>query len=198
MSAPRLPLPETEPTVVLVDASPLIHLAMLDGLDLPLRFGPVVVPDAVEIETTYDPTKPFAPEIRAWFESNGRRPGLNRWVDRPATEIGELLKIAVETGRPRPRNVGEHAIVNWLSDNLPTLGGPALIVYENGKVPNMLLREGLSEDVVVVTSRTFLHLSHLAGHLNDPEAAWALVAEKDPRANPAMNYQIIPGTVGGR
>jgi hypothetical protein len=155
-----MPLPETEPTVVLVDASPLIHLAMLGALDLPLRFGPVIVPDAVEIETTYDPEKPFAGEILSWLEGNVRKPGQNRWVERPITEVGELLRLAIETGRPRPRNVGEHAIVNWLSDNILALGGPALIVYENGKIPNMLIREGLPEDVIVVTSRTFLHLAH--------------------------------------
>ncbi|WP_375457370.1 hypothetical protein [uncultured Methylobacterium sp.] len=188
-----MPLPDVEPTVVLVDASPLIHLAMLDALDLPLRFGPVVVPDAVEIETTHDRGKPFAAEIYAWLEARVRTPGANRWVERPSTEIGELLRIAVDMNRPRPRNVGEHAIVNWLADNVLARGGPALIVYENGKIPNMLIREGLAEDVIVVTSRTFLHLGHRAGHLADPDAAWATIAAADPRANPALNYQIILG-----
>ena len=188
-----MPLPTVEPTVLLVDASPLIHLAMVGLLDLPLRFGPVVVPDAVEIETTHDLEKPFAAEIRAWMDANARQSGRNRWVERPATDVGELLKIAIEMGRPRPRNVGEHAIVNWLGDNIASFGGPALIVYENGKVPNMLLREGLSEDVVVVTSRTFLTLASHAGYLQDPQSAWAVVEAQDPRANPAMNYQIIQG-----
>lgn len=188
------PLPAVEPTVVLVDASPLIHLAMLDALDLPLRFGPVVVPDAVEIETTHSRDKPFAEEIYAWLEANARTPGGNRWVDRPTTDVGELLKIAIETGRPRPRNVGEHAIVNWLSDNILSFGGPALIVYENGKIPNMLVREGLPEDVVVVTSRSFLGLAQQAGYLADAEAAWSRLAKQDTRANPALNYQIVSKT----
>ena len=163
------PLPQVEPTILLADASPLIHLAMIGALDLPLKFGPVIVPDAVEIETTYDAEKPFAVELRAWMDGNRREPGRNRWIDRPSTDVGSLLKLAIETSRPRPRNVGEHAIVNWLSDNIGGFGGPALVVYENGKVPNMLVREGLSEDIVVVTTRTFLHLGHRAGFLAEPE-----------------------------
>ena len=194
MDPKLIPLPAVEPTVLLVDSSPLIHLAMIGALDLPLRFGPVVVPDAVEIETTYDLAKPFAEEIRDWLAANTKAPERNRWVDRPLTDVGELLRIAIETGRPRPRNVGEHAIVNWLADNLSGFGGPALIVYENGKIPNMLLREGLPDDVIVVTSRTFLALAAQAGYLADPEAAWDIVATQDPRANPALNYQIIQGS----
>lgn len=194
MALPSIPLPAVEPIVVLVDASPLIHLAMVGALDLPLRFGPVVIPDAVRIETTHDARRPFAAEIGAWLDANRRAEGRNHWVECPQTEIGELLRIAVETGRPRPRNVGEHAIVNWLADNILRLGGPALIVYENGKIPNMLIREGLPADVVVVTSRTFLRLSERAGFLPDAEATWQTIAAADPRANPAMNYQIISGT----
>lgn len=189
-----MPLPGVEPTVVMVDTSPLIHLAMIGALDLPLRFGPVVVPDAVEIEATYSKDRPFAAEIHDWLEANSRAAGSNRWIERPVTEVGELLKIAIETGRPRPRNVGEHAIVNWLGDNILALGGPALVVYENGKIPNMLIREGLPEDVVVVTSRTFLELAHRAGYLADADAAWRVIAANDLRANPALNYQIIPGS----
>ena len=191
MNPKLMPLPAVEPTVVLVDASPLIHLAMIDALDLPLHFGPVVVPDAVEIETTYDLSKPFAAEIRAWMDANARQPGSNRWVERPATDVGELLKIAIDAGRPRPRNVGEHAIVGWLADNVGRFSGPALVVYENGKIPNMLIREGLPEDVIVVTSRTFLALSAGSGLVGDAEAAWRIIEAADPRANPAMNYQII-------
>lgn len=187
-------MPPIEPIVILVDASPLVHLAMVGELDLPLRFGPVVVPDTVEIETTYLTEKPFASEIRAWFDRNTRASGRNRWVERPSTDVGELLRIAIETGRPRPRNFGEHAIVKWLSDNALALGGPALIVYENGKIPSMLIREGLPEDAVVVTSRTFLAMAEQAGYLADAEATWAIVAAQDGRANPTLNYQVIGGT----
>lgn len=191
MSQTLTPLPAVEPTVVLADASPLIHFAMADLLDLPLRFGPVIVPDAVEIETTHAEDRPFASRIRGWLDDNGPGPGRNRWVERPSTDVGELLRIAIDTGRPRPRNVGEHAIINWLADHIIARGGPALVVYENGKVPAMLLREGLAEDIVVVTTRTFLHLAQQAGYLEDAEAVWAVVAARDGRANPALNYQVI-------
>ena len=97
-------------------------------------------------------------------------------------------------GRPRLRNVGEHAIVNWLADNIGGFGGPELVVYENCQVPNKLLRKGLPDDVVVVTSRTFLELAERAGYLDSAEAAWRIVAANDPRANPAFNYQLIRGS----
>lgn len=84
-----MPLPVVEQTVLVADASPLIHLAMAAALDLPLRFGPVVIPDAVEIETTDYISKPFAAEIRAWMDANVRAPGCNRWVERPTTDVGE-------------------------------------------------------------------------------------------------------------
>ena len=194
MPSSQMPMPAVDPTVCLMDASPLIHLAMIGVLDLPLRFGPVIIPDAVAIETTYDRSKPYALENEAWMMANARAGGRNRWIERPATEIGELLKIAIETGRSRPRNVGEHAIVNWLADNIRGFGGPALVIYENGKIPNMLVREGLPDDVIVVTSRTFLALAQEAGHLDDAEAAWSIVAARDPRANPTMSYQLIKGS----
>ena len=58
----------------------------------------------------------------------------------------------------------------------------------------MLIREGLPEEVIVVTSRTFLQLAEGAGHLADAEAAWAVVSASDPRVNLAVNYQVIPAT----
>lgn len=54
-----------------------------------------------------------------------------------------------------------------------------------------LIHEGLPEDVIVVTSRTFLSLAQRSGHLADADAVWAIVASRDPRANPTLNYQII-------
>lgn len=93
MDPSLVPLPPVEATVLLVNASPLIHRAMVGWLGLSLRFGPVIVPDAVEIEPTHDVTKPFAAEIRAWMDANIRKPGQNRWVERAATDVGELLEI---------------------------------------------------------------------------------------------------------
>jgi hypothetical protein len=70
-------------------------------------------------------------------------------------------------------------------------GGPALIIYENGKVPNMLRREGLPEDVVVMTSRYFLRLSQERGLLADAEATWAKISELDTRSNPQAEATLI-------
>jgi len=56
-----------------------------------------------------------------------------------------------------PRNAGEIAITEWLSDELRHLGGPALVVYENGRVPAMLAREGVTETIAVATTRNLLN-----------------------------------------
>ena len=58
----------------------------------------------------------------------------------------------------------------------------------------MLIREGLPEDVMVVTSRAFLQLGEQAGYLADADAAWARIAALDRRANPVVNYQVVQGT----
>jgi hypothetical protein len=50
----------------------------------------------------------------------------------------------------------EHAIRDWLVDTLPEVGGPALAIYEDKKMPKLIQREQLTEIVVISTTRAML------------------------------------------
>jgi hypothetical protein len=153
-SMSAMPFADLRPTVVMADSSSLIHLAAVGQLDLLFECGHVVLADVVRLETSLDRSEPFAPEISTWIEANrGSRLSL---VD---TDLGPVYELAIKSGVRPPRNSGERAIVDWLADNIVHKGGPALIIYENGRIPNMLRREGFPEDVVVMASPYFLRLS---------------------------------------
>jgi hypothetical protein len=179
-----------KPTVILPDTTPLIHLAAVDSLHLLNDLGRVVVVDVVALEATYFQDKPYAQEIGAWIEA-GKTPGSNRPVAIAATELGPLYKLALDQHVKPPRNAREIAITEWLSDELRHLGGPALVVYENGRVPAMLAREGVTQTVAVATTRNLLELAQREGLIPDAEAVWARLVKVAPTANPASILTCI-------
>lgn len=173
-----------KPTVILPDTSPLVHLAAVGALSVLNGMGRVVVVDVVALEATNDQTKPYAREIAAWIEA-GRKPGSNQPVEVAATELGPLYKLALDQNVKPPRNAGEIAITEWLADELRHLGGPALVVYENGRVPAMLAREGVAATVAVATTRNLLELAQREGLIPNAEALWSRIVKAAPTANPA-------------
>lgn len=108
-----------------------------------------------------------------------------------ATELGPLYKLALDQDMKPPRNAGEIAIAEWLSDELRHIGGPALVVYENGRVPAMLAREGVAATVAVATTRNLLELAQREGLISDAEALWSRIAEAAPTANPSSVLTYI-------
>jgi hypothetical protein len=97
----------------------------------------------------------------------------------------------VDRGLPRPRNAGEIDIATWLADNLAHIGGPALVVYENGRVPNMLSREAVVAVVAAATTRNMLRVAQEEGIIPDAEALWERITAAIPAVNPASNLTII-------
>lgn len=69
------------------------------------------------------------------------------------------------------------------------------MIYESGKIPNMLRREGLPEDVVVMTSHYFLRLAQHRGLVTDAEQLWAQIEGIDHRANPQAEATVIQTTI---
>ncbi len=92
---------------------------------------------------------------------------------------------------PRPRDAGEIGIATWLADNLSHIGGPALVVYENDRVPNMLSREGVVAVVAVATTQNMPHMAQEKGIIADAEALWARITAAMPTVNPASNVTFI-------
>ena len=187
-----LPPNETRirPTVILPDTSPLVHLASAGALHVLTDLGRVVVIDVVALEATHDRGKPHAGEIAAWI-AEGAMPGSNRPVEIAETELGPLYRLAIDQNVKPPRNAGEIGIAEWLSDNLRHIGGPALVIYENGRIPNMLAREGLAHTIAVATTRNLLELAQREGLIPDADALWARIVNAAPTANPASVLTTI-------
>jgi hypothetical protein len=185
--------PDVKPTIIVPDTAPLIHLAAGDALHVLNALGRVVVVDVVMLEATYDRNKPYATEVWNWIEA-GRQPGNNQPVEIAETELGPLYRLALEQGIRKPRNAGEIAITEWLGDELHHIGGPALVVYENGRVPAMLAREGVADVVAVLTTRNLLALAQDHGVIADADSVWSRIVKAVPTANPTSARTFIHPT----
>jgi hypothetical protein len=184
--------PNVKPTVVIPDTAPLIHLAAGDALHVLTGMGPVVIVDVVVLEATFYEDKPYALQIASWIAA-GQQPGSNSPVAVAETELGPVYRLALESDVKKPRNAGEIAITEWLAEKLPLIGGPALVVYENGRVPATLAREGVSETVAVATTRNLLELAQDQGIIPDAAELWAKIIAKTPTANPSSVLTVIKG-----
>jgi hypothetical protein len=150
------------------------------------------VVDVVALEATFHADKPYARQIAAWLEA-GQQAGSNSPITVVETELGPIYRLALETAVKKPRNAGEIAITDWLAEQMPHAGGPALVVYENGRVPNMLAREGFAATVAVATTRNFLALAQDEGIIPDAAALWTKIIAAAPSTNPASVLTVIKG-----
>jgi hypothetical protein len=182
--------PPIRPTVIIPDTAPLIHLAAANALHLLNDMGQVVLVDIVAMEATYYQDKPFAKEIGDWI-AKGSAEGSNARVQIAESDLGPLYRIALDQGLKKPRNAGEIAIAEWLAEELQHFGGPALVVYENGLVPNLLARQGVAATVAVATTRNFLKLAEEGGIIANAEVVWAEIIKNAPTANPASVIAFI-------
>ena len=127
------------------DAGPLNSLWVADQLDLLLSLDmPIIVVDAVYDEVTSDLSYPKDAAVKEIIDSN-RPPFVIE-----QTDIGNYERERRRAGNPRKRNVGELAMMDFISDG----GGverylkpsdPLLVLYEDRglrvfqKPPNMHL-----------------------------------------------------------
>lgn len=186
---------EITPVVVVPDMSPLIHLAAAGRLALLQEFGRVMVMDIVAYEASDDATKPWAREVAAWL-AKGQEAGGNQPVEVVKTEIGEAYRLARQTNPEfTMQNAGENAIRDWLVDTLPEIGGPALVVYEDKKMPRLIARENLAEVVVVATTRAVLAFAEERGLIESAEEIWNDIIRRAESANPRLDIQVIRPTL---
>ncbi len=185
---------EITPVVVVPDMSPLIHLAAAGRLALLQEFGRVVVMDIVAYEASDDATKPWALEVAAWL-AKGQEAGGNQPVEIVKTEIGEAYRLARLTNPDfKLQNAGENAIRDWLVDTLPEIGGPALVIYEDKKMPKLILREHLEEVVVVATTRSVLVFAEERGLITSAEEVWNDIIKRAEGANPKLDVKVMRPT----
>jgi hypothetical protein len=182
---------EITPAVVVPDVSPLIHLVAVGCLPLLQEFGRVVVMDVVALEASAEVEKPWARQVAEWLAernaTEGRQP-----VAVVTTEIGEAYRLARQADPNfRLRNAGENAIRDWLVEILPEIGGPALVVYEDSKVPKLLRRERLHEVVVAATTRALLAFAEERGLIRSAEDTWSEIIDRPPSANPRSEVSVM-------
>ena len=182
---------EITPSIVIPDMMPLIHLAAVDQLGLLNEMGRVVIMDIVAYEATFDENLPWAQEVAAWLAA-GQQPGANRAIEIVKTEMGEAYRLARKADATfKMENAGERAIRDWLVDTLPEVEGPALVVYEDKKLPRLIEREDLSKTVVVATTRAVLNFAEECGLIESAEQTWTRIIAVSPGANPSVKVQVI-------
>lgn len=182
---------EITPVVVIPDMSPLIHLAAAGQLPLLQAFGRVVVMDRVAYEASTDLAKPWAREVAAWLKK-GQEPGSNQPVEIVKTEIGEAYRLARQADPAfRMQDAGERAIRDWLLDTLPEVGGPALVIDEDRKVPRLIRREHLDEVVVVATTRAVLTFAEERGPIASAEDGWKDIVTRAAGASPRQDVKVV-------
>jgi hypothetical protein len=152
--------------IVIADAGPLIRLAaagLLDSMRLTNRR--IVIVDRIEEEVCGDLSKPYAPEIEAWMTSmNGAIEhaetlegiAITALRDRATTsEAQDKLKRAL-------RNSGERAIREYIETMDPQDTDEALVLYEDGAVPNLMA--AATVPMTLLTTRAFVREIEARGY----------------------------------
>ena len=194
------PLAIERPDIVIPDNGPLIHLAQADALHLLHKIGgQVIIVDMVRHELTRDMAKPGAQSLQDWIE-RGLAPGSNQPVRLESTETGEAFRLA-RLVKPdfRMRDGGATAMVQWLGEKVARSTLQSLVLYENGKVPKVIRREGIEADIDVMTTRAFLALAERRGLLASAEGLWQRILEHSHSTNPDIEvWSHRRGPRGGR
>ncbi len=176
------------PELVVPDAGPLIHLSQAEALHLLHEIGgTVIIVDMVRHELVADTTKPEAKRLQEWMEQ-GLEPGSNRPVRLALTETGEAFRLA-RLVKPdfRMRDGGETAMVQWLGKKIAVTSQQTIVLYENGKVPKVIRREGIEADIDVMTTRAFLALAERRGLIASAKVVWRRILEHSPSTNPDID-----------
>jgi hypothetical protein len=134
--------------LIVADTGPLIHLVGSGVInDVFSVCEQLIIPDMVFIEAT-KAGKPVADEIML-LASHDR-------VKIHKTTTGEMYAAALK-GEPtfNAKNAGERAIIDWLLDEIDQTTVPAIVLYENGKVPRLIENHDIDANVSVLTTRAF-------------------------------------------
>lgn len=155
--------------LIVTDAGPLITLAVAEALDTLLLLGTrLVIPDMVHFEVTRHAEKPGAQEFLAW---------LGRHAD--AVEIGvteeyaEFVELLALNPALRSRNRGEMAAAEVLGRELAAGADAGLLLFEDSDIQkaNFLVR--IPDNVLILSTSTFLHGLQRRGLIADAEAILA-------------------------
>jgi predicted nucleic acid-binding protein len=156
--------------LIVTDAGPLITLAVADALDtLKLLQTRIVIPDMVHFEVTRYAHKPGAQIVIAWLQTN--RQVVEIATTEEFAEFSELLAI---NPAARTRNRGEHAAAEVLANALQEGIDVGLLLFEDSDIrkANFLVR--LPDNVLILSTSTFLHGLQRRNLIQDADAVLAL------------------------
>ena len=142
--------------LVVPEAGPLNSLWVADRLDVLLLLDmPIVIVDAVYEEATSDPSYLKDAEVKAFIDDNSPPFVVE------STFVGTLERRQRQPGMPRRRNIGELAMMDFISDEggvqryLET-GDPVLVLFEE-------------QDLTVLSQPPNMHLLSIVGMLRGME-----------------------------
>ena len=179
--------------IIVADAGPLIRLAAAGLLATMSSLNRrIVLVDRVRDEVVGDLTKPFAQDIATWIVATGAA------IQNERTAIGigvDTLKAKARTPeedailKSALRDSGELALREFLDRWRPPHAGSALVVYEDRKVPGLMI--GSDYPLTIMTTRTFVRI--IQGWGINANAVAALEAIKDRYdLKPALITEVDP------
>lgn len=159
---------------IIADTGPLIHLVGSGMIqDVINVCSVVIIPDLVAIESTLK-GKPFADKVEQWLNT-----GL---IKVSQTTTGDMYRAALLGNSTfRAKDAGERAIIDWLLDTIDETPVPAIVIYENGKVPKLIQHHDMNANVSVLTTRMFMHVMQ---DNNLTDVTWDTVLSLFPTINP--------------
>jgi hypothetical protein len=183
--------------IIVADAGPLIRLAAAGLLDsMRVMNRRIVLIDRVEEEVVGDLTKPFANEIKQWFDSMGEaivreRTVIGRGIeafrrDAQTPDVQKLLKQSL-------RNSGELALREFIDRWQPTETSSAIVLFEDQKVAHLF--NYIDYPVTLMTTRKFAQVIASWGVNIDAVAALEAIS-KDFHMYPPMISEIDPDVPG--
>jgi hypothetical protein len=160
--------------ILITDTSSLITLAVADSLDYLAVGGiPIIIPDAVYYEATFDVEKMGAASIIEWTQKN---PHIVQIM--PTNTFTDQI-YWIEQGKKRRRNLGEKAALEIANEStLLGDGSQAFILTEDDAVlSGGFINSNQKRRIVVISTYDFLTALEAEQLINSADAVYALAAD---------------------
>lgn len=183
--------------LVIMDAGPLIKLAIADQLDLLLNFQrKIFIPDEVYFEAfekfAWENQTPLTPDkirLKEWVEAQeaaGRAKRADTWIGEKAKADRDSGKYKPEL-KNHPRHLGETAAMSFfLNRDLEGFGNePALVLVDDKPAIDAIKIGG--EDMYILTTYAMLIAMEEERLIPSAERVWDAILVGIPTADKANN-----------
>ena len=119
----------------------------------------------------------------------------------PLRKTGNLYRMAkIVNPDYKVKNAGETAIMMWLTEEVEKTDREIMVIYENGKVPELIRRNATDIPYSVLTTRSFLDFAQKQGLIGNADDVWSLVKEHAPTVSETRNIMTnkIDPSIGPR